>query len=303
MGISISEYSWIDGKFVPGDQAQVPITSHGMQYGTTAFEGIRAYWNGKNLHVFRLEDHLRRLERSCGHYSMSIAYSEKDLTDALLGMCKRNHTREDAYIRVTCFVGQYGLSLDMTGQAPTHAAMYMFPFREYFGSKEISACISSWRKLSNDTIPIQAKMAGNYLNSVVAMTDAKRRGFDEAILLDMQGKVSEAATENVFVIRDNSLYTPPASSSPLLGITRDTILVLCKEMGIKTHLIPLKPEDLYTADEIFLSGTASEIASVIKLDETVIGGGASGPVTERIKAEYYDAVLGSKHNEWLTAVY
>ena len=293
---------WLDGETMPLDEARVPITTHAMHYGTTAFEGVRAYWAGGDLRIFRAGDHLARLQRSCEHYSLKMPYSGAQLADAMTGLLRENGFREDVYIRIFCFVGQYGISLDMAPGPPLHTAICAFTLGDYFDPGGVSACISPWRKLSGVSTPIQAKMAGNYLNSVISTTDAKRRGFDEAILLDAQGRVSEAAAENIFAVRDGSLSTPPADSSPLLGITRDTILAMCGEAGTDAREIPLLPEDLYSADEVFLSGTASEIVPVTRIGDVTISNGRAGPVTGRMRREYRDLVTAGsgRHPEWLT---
>ena len=182
---SISKFIWFDGKFVPKDKALIPVTTHAIHYGTSIFEGIRAYWNSENLFIFRLNEHVRRFRNSGGYYNISLRFSNTEIKNAVIEICKKNRIKRSCYIRPFYFVGQYGINLHVTKKAPTHLAMFSFPFGDLFDKNGISACISKWRKFSDISTPTQAKMGGNYLNSILATQDAKNRGFDEAILLDL----------------------------------------------------------------------------------------------------------------------
>ena len=259
-----SKYVWFDGKFLLLENAKVPVTTHAIHYGTSIFEGIRAYWNSKNLYVFRLKEHIKRFRNSGNFYNISLNFSDKQIENAIINLCKKNKIRKSCYIRAFYFVGQYGINLHVTKKAPTHVVIFTFPFDDLFDKNGITATISKWRKFSNLSTPVQAKMGGNYLNSILATQDAKQKGFDEAILLDQSGNVSEAPGENIFLIKNSQLITPTISSSALDGITRKSIITLAQDMGLKIKVRRVDKKELKLADEIFLSGTAAEITPIIK---------------------------------------
>ena len=302
---SISKFIWFDGKFVPKNKAIIPVTTHAIHYGTSIFEGIRAYWNSNNLFIFRLNDHVKRFRNSGAFYNISLRFSDAEIKNAIIKICKKNKIKSSCYIRPFYFVGQYGINLHVTKKAPTHVAMFSFPFGDLFDKNGISACISKWKKFSDISTPTQAKMGGNYLNSILATQDAKSRGFDEAILLDRFGEVSEAPGENIFIIKDNTLITPPLSSSALDGITRNSILSFSKEIKLKTKIRKISKTELLHADEIFLSGTAAEVTPVTKIEHKKIGNGKPGLITIKIMDAYTDIVMNKnkKYVKWLTAVY
>jgi len=262
----LSKYIWFDGKLISLDKAKIPVTTHAIHYGTSIFEGIRTYWNSKNLYVFRLNDHVKRFRNSGKFYNITLNFSDKQIQNAVIDLCKKNKIKKSCYIRPFYFVGQYGINLHVTRNAPTHTAIFSFPFGDLFNKNGISATISKWRKFSDVSTPTQAKMGGNYLNSILATQDAKQRGFEEAILLDQSGNVSEAPGENIFLVKNNRLVTPSLSSSALDGITRRSIITLAKDMKLKVHVRKVSKKELKTADEIFLSGTAAEITPIIKID-------------------------------------
>ena len=302
---SISKYIWFDGKFLTQDKAKVPVTTHAIHYGTSIFEGIRAYWNKENLFIFRLDEHVKRFRNSGKYYNISLRFSDKEIKKAIMNLCKKNKIKKSCYIRPFYFVGQYGINLHVTKKAPTHVAMFSFPFGDLFDKNGITACISIWRKFNDESTPTQAKMGGNYLNSILATQDAKKRGFDEAILLDKNGYVSEAPGENIFIVKRNTLITPPLSSSALDGITRRSILTFSKDLKLKTKVKNISKRELKSADEIFLSGTAAEITPIIKLEKTRIGTGKIGNVTKTVMEKYSDVVMNEskKYSKWVTPVY
>lgn len=290
---------------MPIDKAKVPITTHAIHYGTSIFEGIRAYWNSKNLNIFRLDDHIERFRNSGKYYSISLNFSNKDIKKAVINLCKKNKMKKSCYIRPFYFVGQYGINLHVTEKAPTHVAMFMFPFGDLFNKKGITAGVSSWRKFSISSTPPQAKMGGNYLNSILATQESKRNGYDEAILLDKFGNVSEAPGENIFIVLNNEIITPPTSSSALKGITRDSIFSLVEDRNYESSIREINRSELYIADEIFLTGTAAEITPIIRVDERKIGNGKVGKITKELMADYTDVVMNrnEKYSTWLTPVY
>lgn len=305
MKFSLLKFVWLDGKFVTLDKAKVPVTTHAIHYGTSVFEGIRAYWNSNNLFIFRLGDHIKRFRNSGKYYSISLNFTNKQIENAIIDLCKKNKMKKSCYIRPFYFVGEYGINLHVTEKAPTIVAIFMFPFGDLFNKKGITAGVSSWRKFSVSTTPPQAKMGGNYLNSILATQEAKRNGYDEAILLDKLGNVSEAPGENIFIIKNNQIITPPLSSSALAGITRDSIFQLAKDRGYKVVIREISRSELYIAEEVFLSGTAAEITPIIRIDKNEIGNGKVGTITSEIMSDYTDLVMNrnEKYSEWLTRVY
>ena len=303
MKFPISKFIWFDGKYVTSEKAKVPVTTHAIHYGTSIFEGIRGYWNSENLYIFRLADHLKRFRNSGRFYSISLNFSDNQISNAIVNLCRKNGIRQSCYIRPFYFVGQYGINLHVNEKSPTHVAIYTAIFGNLFDKNGITACVSSWRKFSDATTPTQAKMGGNYLNSILATQECKLNGFDEAILLDLKGNVSEAPGENIFLVRDEQLLTPPISSSALDGITRDTVITLAHNMGYKTIIRKIPKSELYLADEIFLTGTAAEITPIIQIDHKKIG--KVGKITKSMITAYNDVVMNKndKYSNWLTAVY
>jgi len=287
------------------EKAKVPITTHAIHYGTSIFEGIRAYWNGKNLHVLRLDEHVKRFRRSGQYYNISLNYSDKIISDAIIGICKKNNIKKSCYIRPFYFIGDYGINLHVTEKAPTHVAIFTFPFGDLFNKNGITAGVVSWRKFSDMSTPTQAKMGGNYLNSIIATQEAKRNGFDEAILLDHNGNVSEAPGENIFIVRDGQLLTPSLTSSALEGITRDAIIKIAKDLDIDFIERDILRSELIISDEIFLTGTAAEITPIISMDSKKIGKGKPGSITKKMMQEYSDIVMNKNDDyaQWLTSVY
>ena len=302
---SISELIWFDGKFVKHSNAKIPVTTHAIHYGTSIFEGIRAYWNGEKLNIFRLDDHITRFRNSGKYYDITLRFSNKEIKNAIINLCKKNKIKTSCYIRPFYFVGQYGINLHVTKKAPTHTVVFCFPFGDLFNKNGITACISKWKKFNDSSTPTQAKMGGNYLNSILATQDAKKRKFDEAILLDKNNNVSEAPGENIFIVKNKTLITPPLSSSALDGITRKSILEFSKSMKIKSKIKEITKDELKKADEVFLTGTAAEITPVIKIESKKIGNGKVGEITKQVMNTYSEIVMNNnkKFSKWLTNVY
>ena len=304
MTLPLSKYVWFDGKYMQTEKATIPITTHAIHYGTSIFEGIRGYWNKKELNIFRLDDHVKRFRKSGQFYNISLKFTDKQITDAIIGICKKNNLKKSCYIRPFYFVGNYGINLHVTEKAPTHMAIFTFPFGDLFDKNGISAGIVSWRKFSDNSTPTQAKMGGNYLNSIIATQEAKQNGFDEAILLDQKGNVSEAPGENIFLVRDGKLITPSQSSSALEGITQDSIIKLGKDLDLEVSQRTISQSELLLAEEIFLTGTAAEITPVTRINKKIVGNGKVGNITKKIMSEFTDIVM--KQNEdyehWLTGV-
>jgi branched-chain amino acid aminotransferase len=299
------EFVWFDGKFVKWEEAKVPIFTHALHYGTAVFEGIRGYAAKNNLYVFRLQDHMERLHRSAGVYSISLPFSAKELGRATVELLQKNKMKESCYIRPLTFVGMHGIDLNVTKNSPTHTVIITFPFAKYFKGEGIKACVSSWRRINDSTTPPLAKAAGNYLNSILATQESKRNGYDESILLDLSGNVSEASGENIFLVRRGRIYTPFFADSALEGITRESAIKVAKDMGYEVTERPIPRTELYMADEIFLTGTAAEIVPVTSIDGHTVGNGKEGPVTKGIREMYAKIVsAGAKdYTDWLTPVW
>jgi len=296
------DFVWFDGQYLKWEEAKVPIFVHALHYGTAVFEGIRAYPSDDNLYIFRLKEHMDRLRQSANVYSFTTKFSADELCKAAVDLIRKNGIRESCYIRPLTFVGMHGIDLNVTKNSPTHTTIIIFPFAKYFKGDGISACISSWRRIDDESIPPMAKASGNYLNSVLATQECRRNGYDESILLDRNGCVSEASGENIFVVRNRKLHTPQLSDSILEGITRNTAITIAGELGYDVVERPISRTELYLADEIFLTGTAAEIIAITKIDGNIIGNGKEGTMTKSIRENYERIVIGKseKFMGWLT---
>jgi branched-chain amino acid aminotransferase len=300
-----ADFIWFDGKIVKWEDANIPVTTHALHYGTSVFEGIRAYSSRNNLHVFRLREHLDRLQHSAAVYSIAIKYKTEELQGATIELLKKNQMRDSCYIRPLAFVGQHGIDLNVTMDSPTHVVLIMFPFAKYFKEEGIRACISSWRRIHDSSTPPMAKAGGNYLNSVLATQECNRNGYEESVMLDRDGNVSEASGENIFIVRNNKIHTPFIGASALEGITRDTAIEIAKKLGYEILERPISRTELYMADELFLTGTAAEITAIVSIDGRAVGDGKEGPVSGRIRTIYSKIVTGelADYNKWLTPVW
>lgn len=304
MKLKEAEFVWMNGKFVKWEEAKVPILTHALHYGTGVFEGIRAYPSDGNLYVFRLRDHMRRLLESAKVYFIETSYTVDELSEAALELLRRNKLRELSYIRPIIFVGYGGIGLNFTG-FPVHVAIYALPFGKYFDKPFVKVKVSTWRRISESATPPLAKASGNYLNSVLAKLEALKDGYDDAILLDQQGYLSEGTGENIFIVKDDILMTPPLSSSILKGITRDTVIQMAKDLSIDVKEKPITRTELYLCDEAFFTGTAAEITPIVEVDKRTIGNGKPGRITLLLKDLYTEIVhaKNEKYLHWLTSVY
>ncbi len=293
---------WFDGQYLKWEEAKVPIFVHALHYGTAVFEGIRGYSAADNLYIFRLKEHMERLHKSANVYSFTTKFSVDELSNAAVELIRKNSIKESCYIRPLTFVGLHGIDLNVTKNSPTHTTIIIFPFAKYFKGDGISACVSSWRRIHDDSIPPMTKASGNYLNSVLATQECRRNGYDESILLDRNGCVSEASGENIFVVRNGKLHTPQLSDSILEGITRNTAITIARELGYEVVERPISRTELYLAEEIFLTGTAAEIIAITKIDGNVVGNGKEGIVTKSIRENYEKIVNGKseRYMGWLT---
>ena len=299
-------YVWIDGKIIPEQEAVIPVLTHALHYGTSVFEGIRAYYNPehRNLYIFRAREHYVRFHNSAKILGIRINYSVDELINATVELLKANEVHENVYIRPITFVSASTINLDIRN-LETKTAIIVIPLGHYLEPRGVKAKVVSWLRIHNSMFPMKAKVGGIYVNSVLALLDAKTSGFDEAILLNRDGYVAEGSGENIFIVKDGVLYTPPTYDSILEGITRDTIMTIARDLGLTVIERRITREELYTADEVFFVGTAAEVTPVINIDGRVIGNGEPGPITIKIRNYYMDVVHGriDKYRDWLTPVY
>jgi branched-chain amino acid aminotransferase len=298
-----SNIIWIDGLLYEGQNAKIHILTHSLHYGTAVFEGIRCYKTQKGLAIFRLEDHLKRLFESAKIYFMNIEYSKKELEDAIINTIKKNEL-DECYIRPLVYFGHGKMGVyPLNNKVSVSIAVWKWD--EYIKKENdeqgIRLMVSSWMRIDGRTMPVHAKATANYANSALARIEAIKSGFDEAILLNTAGKVVEASAENIFIVKNKTLITPPISSGSLEGITRDTVLALAREDDILTEIRDISKDELYLADEIFLTGTAAEIKSVGEIDNRKIGNGKTGTITKRMKRLFEQSIRGNhKYSEkWL----
>jgi branched-chain amino acid aminotransferase len=295
-----TEKIWMNGELVDWADARIHVGAHGLHYGTGVFEGIRCYGTERGPSIFRLVDHLKRMENSAKLIYMELPYSVEELRAACLEAVSVNGLRE-AYLRPIAFYG-YGELGVHSGTNPVDVAIMAFPWGAYLGeesqTKGIRAMVSSWRRVGPNTIPHAAKATGVYLNSMLATHEASRAGYDEAILLTQDGYIADGPGETIFMVKDGTLHTPDLSASILPGITRDTIIQIAQDLGYSVVQKPLIRTDLYTADEVFMSGTAAEITPLRSIDDHEIG---VGPVTIALQDAYADTVRGRSERwaQWL----
>ncbi len=304
--ITATPYIWRDGAFIPWDQAQVHVLAHSVQFGSAVFEGIRCYPTKQGPAIFRLREHLRRLLHSCKIYRMPVAYSIDQLVEANRDLVRKN-ALEECYLRPMVVRG-YGASGMVPFDSPVEVYLPCWPWGAYLGAtaleQGVDACVSSWHRVAPNTIPAMAKIAGNYLGGQLIKMEALANGFQEAIALGPDGLLSEGSGQNVFVVEGGTLYTPPIDGTMLPGITRHSVLAIAEDLGIPVVIQPLAREVLYTGDEVFVCGTASEVTPVRSVDRLPVGNGVPGPVTTRIQARYLDIVHGRVEDTrgWLTHV-
>jgi branched-chain amino acid aminotransferase len=298
-----TEKIWMNGELVDWADATVHVGVHGLHYGTGVFEGIRAYETSKGPSVFRLADHLQRLHASAKLLYMDVPYSVEELRTGVHELVRANGL-PSCYIRPIAFFGYGSLGVHTRGN-PIETVVMSWPWGAYLGddalSKGITAKISSWTRVGPNVIPHVAKATGIYLNSMLATTEAQRGGYDEAIMLTDQGFVADGPGENIFVVKDGRILTPPLSTSILPGITRESVIEIARELGYVVDETDVIRTDLYLADELFMTGTAAEVTPVRAVDDVELG---VGPVTLELQQAYLDAVNGRSENwsHWLDVV-
>jgi branched-chain amino acid aminotransferase len=297
---------WMNGKLVEWKDATIHVATHVIHYGSGVFEGIRAYDSPRGSHVFRLPEHMRRLVESCRIYRMDLPYTLAQLSDAVLETIRVNQYKS-CYIRPLVYRGYSQLGVNPM-PCPVDAAILVWEWDAYLGddalSKGVDVGVSSWTRMAPNTFPALAKSTANYANSALIKMQATLDGYAEGIALDESGLLSEGSGQNLFLVRDNVVYTPSLTSSILQGITRDTVLTLARDLGLEVREQPLPREFLYLADEAFFCGTAVEIAPIRSIDRITVGTGRRGPVTEALQERFFGIISGDApddHN-WLTPV-
>ena len=297
---------WIDGKMVDWKDANIHVLSHVVHYGTSVFEGIRAYKNENGVGVFRLKEHVKRLFDSAKVYKIEIPFSEEEISQAILETVRVNDL-DGCYIRPIVFRGYGELGVNPLN-CPVNVVIAAWEWGSYLGEEGmengVDIGVSSWRKPAPDTFPTLAKCGANYMNSQLAKIEAIENGFDEAIMLDYEGHVSEGSGENIFLVENDKLFTPSMASSNLKGITRDSIMTLAKDLGYEVIEETISRERLYFADEVFFTGTAAEVTPIRSIDRKVIGIGKRGPVAHKLQSTFFDIVEAKIEDkyDWLTYI-
>lgn len=300
------KFIWMNGEFIPWEEATVHVTTHALHYGSSVFEGIRAYNTPDGPAIFRLHPHTKRLVSGCKVARLDLTYSAEELDKIILELVERN-AHDSCYIRPLVFRGAGAFGLDGR-KLSTEVVIITREWGRYLGAEGIDngvdAQVSSWRRIAPDTFASLAKIGGQYINSQFISMEAKDNGFVEGIALDVNGYVSEGAGENLFVIVDGIVYTPGAWASILLGITRDTVLTLLKDLGYEIRYEPIAREMLYMADEIFMTGTAAEVTPVRSVDRIKVGEGKPGPITKAVQKEFFGITSGEIEDRhgWLTHI-
>jgi branched-chain amino acid aminotransferase len=300
MGIKTTNLIWMDGKFVKWKNAKVHILTHALHYGSSVFEGIHSYKAENGTAIFRLDEHIDRLFLSAGAMSMKPKFTKTRLKQAVKNLIKINRAG-DAYIRPLAYYG-YGNIGVYPKNVPTNIALITLPWERYY-SKNLKVMTSKYVRHSEKETVYGTKIGGNYANSILAMHEARKKGYDEALMLDDDNLVAEGPAENIFVVKNKTLLTP-SSRSALPGITRKSIIEISRDMGLKAYEGKITLEQVRGADEAFFCGTATEVAPIASIDSRKIGNGRIGEITAKIKEKYYDAVRGKdrKYRKWLTYV-
>lgn len=300
--------AFFKGDVVPLEEARVNVMTHALHYGTAVFEGIRGNWNeSKNrLFIFRIKEHYERLLQGCDMLMLDIPYSVDDLCEITLDLVKKSGYKQDLYIRPLAYKSEELVANLKLQEIESDFTLIMVPFGEYLDTDgALRCCTSSWRRVDDTNVPPRLKISGTYVNGILAKTEATLAGFDEAIMLTQDGFVSEGSGENLFMLNNGVIYTPPVSDNNLTGITRDSAIEIARqEVGTEVVETRIRRSELYFADEVFLTGTAAHIQAVGELDNRVIGTGEAGPITIKINEVYQESIRGNnpKYESWCTSV-
>jgi len=294
---------WMNGKLVPFKDAKVHVLTHALHYSTAVFEGIRCYKTPNGSAIFRLSEHVDRLFNSAKMYAMKMPYTKKQITDAIIKTVKAS-TLKECYIRPIAYYGYGKLGLTPTqNKVDCSIACWEWKMGESKAGKFSGArCkISSWVRIDSTAQPMKAKAASNYANAALARVEALRDGYDEAIMLNSQGKIAEGSAENIFIVKNGQILTPPLSADILEGITRDSVIKIIEENGGEVNETNVERDDLYVADEVFMTGTAAEVKSVTEIDQAIIGNGKPGKITKELQKAFTDVVMGKDERflSWL----
>ena len=297
---------WFDGNMVDWKDANIHALSHVVHYGTSVFEGIRAYKNENGVGVFRLKEHVQRLFDSAKIYKIEIPFTQEEIEEAILETVRVNEL-DGCYIRPIVFKGYGELGVDPSN-CPVNVVIAAWEWGSYLGEEGmangVDIGVSSWRKPAPDTFPALAKCGANYMNSQLAKLEAIDNGYDEAIMLDYEGHVSEGSGENIFLVEGEKLFTPSMSSSNLKGITRDSVMTIARDLGYEVVEEVISRERLYAADEVFFTGTAAEVTPIRSIDHRTIGIGKRGPISEKIQTAFFDIVEAKSEDKynWLSYI-
>jgi branched-chain amino acid aminotransferase len=302
MPIPATPYIWFNGKLVAWEKATVHVLSHALHYGSSVFEGVRAYETPRGVAIFRLRDHTRRLFDSTKIYRINVPFSAEQINDACRQVIAANQLVRGAYIRPVVFRGYGEIGVTPKIEPPTEVAVAAWEWGKYLGHEAeeqgVDACISSWQRVAPNTLPALAKAGGNYLSSQLIGMEARRLGFAEGIGLSADGTLSEGSGENLFLVKDGVLLTPALAHSVLGGLTRDTVMRLARERGLEVKECAIPRELLYIADEAFFTGTAVEITPIRSVDRLPIGSGKRGAITESLQQAFFGLFSGKTHDKW-----
>lgn len=306
MKLTPQPFIWFNGALVPWEKAQVHVLTHALHYGTSVFEGIRAYATANGPAILGLDAHVARLFQSCKIVHLPVPYEPARIREAILETVRANE-HEACYIRPLVYRG-YGALGVSPEEAPVEVAIAAFPWvkqdEKTLLEKGLSVGVSSWRRMAPDTLPAMAKSAGNYVNSALVVLEAKRHGYAEGLVLDVDGYVAEGSGQNLFLVWNGIVYTPPIGASILAGFTRAAVIQLARDLGIPVVEQVLPREMLYTADEAFFTGTVAEVTPITSIDGKPVGSGARGPITQRLQSTFFDVARGKSADRhgWLTRV-
>ena len=301
-----SKWVWRNGEIIPWEDATTHVSAHALHYGSGVFEGIRCYETADGPAIFRLDEHLDRLYQSASVHGMDIPYEREELIEAICTLIERNGFKS-CYVRPLCYFGSSSLSLH-PANCPLEVVILVWPWAPYLGAegleRGVRVTVSPWKKFHSEMMPTTAKACGQYINSILAVREAVSRGFDEALLLDVNGHIAEGSGENLFVVRNGKVLTNDERHSILLGITRDAVLTIAKDLGRDVTVGPISLDDLLNADEAFFTGTAAEVTPIREVDGTLINEGVRGPITKSIQSIFFSATAGrnERYREWLTFV-
>lgn len=298
--------AYFEGKYVPLEEAKISILTHAFLYGTACFGGVRAYWNSEKgqLFGFRFEDHYRRLLNAAKLLRMNLKYSNEDLRNITVELLRKANYRENVYLRPVAYKSSQGIGVKLHGLEDDFT-MAVIPFGKYIDNTGLRVTISGWRRPDDNMLPSRGKINGGYVNASLAKSDAVENGYDEAIFLTASGHVSEGSAENLFIVRKGQLITPPITDDVLEGITRDSLMVLARDMGIEVVERSIDRTELYLCDEMFLCGTAAQVSPVVEVDHRIVGDGKIGPIADKLQQAFNDVLLGKneKYKHWVTPIF